>query len=533
MDKTAITNSFKNAWTKVKEFWQKYSASQKRMIIIVSTVIVILLVFLVWYINQTQYDVLYSNLEAGEAGQIVQQLEEMAVDVKTRGEDTVLVPADQVDRLRMELAAAGLPENRANLNILEQGSGVGITEEDKAVYRRYQLQQDLQNAIKTFSSVSDARVSLITQSESSFVIQDRVTPATAAVLLTLRPGAELSEQNVRAITELVQRSVPNLTKENITVIDSQMNVLSTNDGSEEMNAENQQTLQSQVSERLKKQVNDLLQPVFGVGKVMTEVNVKLNFDDAVVESVRFEPMEGSTNGIIASIDQIREVANEAAEAGGEAGTGDNGADVPVYPVVDTGNAIYEKNSETINYEINTIKETLSRAKGYIEDLSVSVILDSREMEVGDDYTQSVVNLVSAAVGVDPQYIAVETLPFNGIEETESAWAEYNALNEQMQRWQMIRFFIILGIVLLAVVLLVLLLIRRRKNAAEEEGDQMLGSLNPEAVRAFDAVALDGEEEEGSPPFKKKKQRERADIEQYIDTNPDLVANIIRSWLNSD
>jgi flagellar M-ring protein FliF len=85
VDKTAITNSFKNAWTKVKEFWQKYSASQKRMIIIVSTVIVILLVFLVWYINQTQYDVLYSNLEAGEAGQIVQQLEEMAVDVKTRG----------------------------------------------------------------------------------------------------------------------------------------------------------------------------------------------------------------------------------------------------------------------------------------------------------------------------------------------------------------------------------------------------------------------------------------------------------------
>jgi flagellar biosynthesis/type III secretory pathway M-ring protein FliF/YscJ len=106
-----------------------------------------------------------------------------------------------------------------------------------------------------------------------------------------------------------------------------MNVLSSNDGSDQMNSENQQTLQTQVSERLKKQINDLLQPVFGVGKVMTEVNVELNFDDAVVESVRFEPMEGSTNGIIASIDQIREVANEAAEVGGEAGTGDNGADV--------------------------------------------------------------------------------------------------------------------------------------------------------------------------------------------------------------
>ncbi|NLW12434.1 MAG: flagellar M-ring protein FliF, partial [Clostridiaceae bacterium] len=230
MDKNAIANSFKGIGTKIKEFWQKYNASQKRMMIVLSVVVIVLLAFVVWFLNQTQYGVLYSNLEAGEAGQIVQQLEEMGVSVKTKGDNTVLVPQDQVDRLRMEMAASGLPENSANLNILEQGSGFGITEEDKAVYRRYQLQQDLQNAIKTFSSVADARVSLITQSESSFVIQDRVTPATAAVLLTLRPGAELSEQNVRAISALVQRSVPNLTKDNITVIDSQMNVLSSNDG---------------------------------------------------------------------------------------------------------------------------------------------------------------------------------------------------------------------------------------------------------------------------------------------------------------
>ncbi len=532
MDKNAIANSFKGIGTKLKEFWQKYSASQKRMMIILSVVVIVLLAFLVWFLNQTQYGVLYSNLEAGEAGQIVQQLEEMGVTVKTKGDDTVLVPQDQVDRLRMEMAASGLPENSANLNILEQGSGFGITEEDKAVYRRYQLQQDLQNAIKTFSSVADARVSLITQSESSFVIQDRITPATAAVLLTLRPGSELSEQNVRAITELVQRSVPNLTKENITVIDSQMNVLSSNDGSDQMNSENQQTLQTQVSERLKKQINDLLQPVFGVGKVMTEVNVTLNFDDAVVESVRFEPMEGSTNGIIASIDQIREVANEAAEVGGEAGTGDNGADVPVYPVVDTGNSIYEKNSETINYEINTIKETLSKAKGSIEDLSVSVILDSRDIEPGMDYSENVVNLVSAAVGVDPQYIAVETLPFNGLEEAATTWESYNELNEQMQRWQMIRFFIILGVVLIVVVILIILLARRGKKSPEREVDQMFPSLSPEAAQILSAAEVTVDET-GRPLPKEKKHRERDELEQYIDNNPDLVANILRSWLNSD
>ncbi len=60
----------------------------------------------------------------------------------------------------MELAAKGLPENGASLDILQKGSGFGLTESDKQIYRRYQLQQDLQNAIETFDSVSKARVSL-------------------------------------------------------------------------------------------------------------------------------------------------------------------------------------------------------------------------------------------------------------------------------------------------------------------------------------------------------------------------------------
>ncbi|NLW11950.1 MAG: hypothetical protein GX028_08055, partial [Clostridiaceae bacterium] len=320
--------------------------------------------------------------------------------------------------------------------------------------------------------------------------------------------------------------------DNITVIDSQMNVLSSNDGSDQMNSENQQSLQTQVSERLKKQINDLLQPVFGVGKVMTEVNVKLNFDDAVVESVRFEPMEGSTNGIIASIDQIREVANEAAEVGGEPGTGDNGADVPVYPVVDTGNSIYEKNSETINYEINTIKETLSKSKGSIEDLSVSVILDNRDIEPGMDYSESVINLVSAAVGVDPQYIAVETLPFNGLEEAETTWESYNELNEQMQRWQMIRFFILLGVVLLVVIILIIMISRKNKKSPESEVEQLFPSLSTEAAQILEA-AESKVDAAGRPLPQEKKHRERDELEQYIDNNPDLVANIVRSWLNSD
>jgi flagellar M-ring protein FliF len=88
------------------------------------------------------------------------------------------------------------------------------------VYRRYQLQQDLQNAIKTFSSISDAVVSLTLPEKSVFLIEDQTSNASAAVLLTLKPGASLSDGNVRAIAELVKNSVPDIQDDSISIIDN-------------------------------------------------------------------------------------------------------------------------------------------------------------------------------------------------------------------------------------------------------------------------------------------------------------------------
>jgi len=214
MDITALTNSFKALGKKIKDFWQKRSTLQKRLMITLSVVAIVLLAVVISLLNRVQYSVLYTNLDAAEAGTIIARLQELSVDAKAQGTDTVLVPKSQVDSLRMQLASEGLPQNSLNLDILEKGTGFGITEEDKAVYRRYQLQQDLQNAIKTFTAVEDARVSLIIPRESTFVIEDQQTAASAAVLLTLKSGNNLAAENVQAIIELVEKSVTNLSQDN-------------------------------------------------------------------------------------------------------------------------------------------------------------------------------------------------------------------------------------------------------------------------------------------------------------------------------
>lgn len=152
----------------IKKFWKSQTPARRRLIIGTAVLIVVVSIILVLLLNTTQYAVLYSHLSAADAGEIMQKLEEMKVDAKPRGSDTILVPADQVDRLRMELAVAGYPKNNVSLDILQMGSGFGMTEEDKAIYRRYQLQQDLQHCIETFEGVKAASVSLYIPEESDF-----------------------------------------------------------------------------------------------------------------------------------------------------------------------------------------------------------------------------------------------------------------------------------------------------------------------------------------------------------------------------
>lgn len=522
-----------NVFGKIRDWWKARDPKKRRLIIVLGIVILVVSFFSVWLLNITTYGVLYTNLSASEAGQILAQLEEMGVDAKADGSDTVLIPEDSIDSVRMELAAAGLPKNERNLDILDKGTGFGVTEDDKAVYRRYQLQQDLQNAIKTFDSIQDAVVSLTLPEKSVFLIEDQATAATAAVLLTIRSGEELSAGNVQAIAKLVLNSVPDLTEEHISIIDSNMNVLSADTGSAETLAGDRQKLEQDVSRRLQNQVLNLLQPVFGVGKVLAEVNVALDFDESTVESIRFEPAEGSSEGIVASIDSLREIAYGDKAAEGIPGTAENGSSVTYESDSEDGDATYEKNSEQIVYEINTIKESLVKAKGTIKSMSVSVLLDSRDVAAAD-YTENVRNLVSSAIGVSAETITVETLPFNGAEQMDNTWDEYNQVTQKMAQWERTQFLLKLGAGILVAVFALILLLRvlRGKNRDDREILEPLpADAAGQALRAIKAGALSQAIETLAPAVPRMEaDAEKQALEQYIESNPELVANILRTWL---
>ena len=526
------------ALKKVAAFWQKQTQGRQRLIIVIGVTLLLLAGATTLMLNNTQYTVLYTNLASGDAGEILAQLKESGIDAKAEGTGTILVPADRVDSIRMELAAAGYPRNSANLDILGQSTGFGMTDEDKAIYRRYQLQQDLQNAIKTFDSVLDARVSLNIPKTSSFVIENQRQIATAAVLLTLRPGTSLTTGNIDAIASLVEKSVPGLSYDNISIVDSNMNVLSQRPSSNGSATHEQLVLQQQISDKLKNQVLNMLQPVFGPGNVLAEVNVTLDFDRSTVESIRFEPAGGNTTGIISSINKIRESSSGSTTNGSGAGTDSNGG-AATYPVVNADNSVYEKTSENINYEINTIRETLVKSEGAISQLSVSVILNAADSQA--DYSDNVRKLVSSAIGVAEEHITVDKLPFSGQLAGQDTWQSYIETNDKAMKWEQTRFFILLAAGLLLSFLLIIIVAKAIRGSAQPDPatrPAINGRSRQELAAAYDGMMemnedIPEDQQEVMAILSDASSIQKRKIENYFDKNPELAASILRSWLNEE
>ena len=279
---------------------------------------------------------------------------------------------------------------------------------------------------------------------------------------------------------------------------------------------------------MQKQVMAILLPIFGIGKVQAQVNVTLDFEDRTTDTVKFEPpVAGSKDGIILSIDRLREqIKNNGGSA--QPGTSTN-TGTTTYPVLNTDNGTYSKNQDKINYELNSIKERIIKEKGTVKNLSVSVVIDSTDLK--DDYSENVKNLVASAVGVDKGNIAVENLPMSGSASVAALASKANTqAEEQLKATQMRYYIAIIAIVLLVLVAMLLIF---RARAMRHKADMA-------ATAALNGISQLEEMDENMTPEQKaaaislvRDSQTKEQIGRFIETNPELVTNLLRSWLSDD
>jgi flagellar M-ring protein FliF len=517
-----VAEILKKVSGQVTSFWTGLSKKKKIGFVVLMSLIIILTILTVALLNRTEYSVLYSGLTDQEAGEIYTKLTESGTVAKVGKNGTILVPKNQEDRLRISLAAEGYPKTALNYDIFKNSTGFGTTEYEKQKYMQFQLQDRLQETIKSIDLVEDAIVTITIPDNNSVVLKEDKKPSTASVLLKLKNNAKLSPQQVYAITELVSKSVPGLTSENITIVDQRMQVLNQNTETEFSQAGSLLELERQVEENFKNQLLGLLEPVFGYGKVVAGVNVRLDFDKRTTESVKFEPVVDD-EGLAVSLNRLEEVSKQKS-TGTPAGQDPNGG-APVYAAEDESETVYEKVSNTVNYEVNQTRELIEKSQGEIKDLTVSVVIDYEDDPLVLDQVRKV---VSGAMGIEPDSVVVQAMKFNGVREFEDLFGtQAPAKDEARNRNRAIATYAILGLLLICIFIVLLKLSDRGRAIDTTDWDETAEEKTDEIQEDRTVIPEINAKHGGTA------EMYRQQIEQFYRSNKDIVIRLIKSRLNGN
>lgn len=501
-----------NSLTKgVSQVWAGLNKTQKTMVASGALLaLVVSLTMIVISSRGASYEVLWSNLDPLDGGAILTELERQSIPYKLSGTGTIMVPSDQVHRTRLTLASQGLPASGVVGFESMSTKGVFATDFERKVQYVRALSGELARTIKTISAVEDARVHIVMPESSLFASQKQ--PATAAVLVKLRPMMELSASSVNGIVHLVASSVEGLSTEEVTVIDAQGKLLSQDYGSLFPGGESLQAsgalfeLTTKVERELERRLVLLLSPVMGAGNVACQVRAALNTDQVKVTTTSYST---EPEGILRSTQETREAySGTGTPPGGSAG----GLDVPTYTTSGTGESSYSRSESIRNYEVDQETRETIVMPGSIKSLSVAVILN-RNL---DDKERSVISeTVSAALGLDP--LRQDRISVTGILfDTSLAKRLDQALAPDSKvpgRWHI--YALAVGA---ALVLGTLIILQLRRSRRAEESSPGPALVEPEVIISPETLA---------------RQRSRETAERMASSDPQSVASLVKSWLMED
>ena len=206
------------------ERWNALPQTRQMMLGGLAALAVVAFYFIFISSSQPKMVVAFSGLPPQDTASIADELESSRIPYEIRsGGSAVAVPANKVAEVRIRLASAGLPTGGSiGLEIFDQ-TNFGATDFVQQVNFRRRLEGELARSINTLTGVQASRVH-ISIPENAIFVEDQVDP-TASVLLQLKPGVRLNEDQVRGITNLVTNSVEGLEAKGVTIIDDSGRVL--------------------------------------------------------------------------------------------------------------------------------------------------------------------------------------------------------------------------------------------------------------------------------------------------------------------
>ncbi len=551
-----------NLTSQFQRAFQGMTITQKAMVAAIMAAVLLTLAGLGVWASQESMGTLFTNLPPTDANRIVDDLKKQGVRYDlSQDQRTIQVPQSRVGELRLKFAGDGLPKGEGiGFEKLESPSLTTTDFTQKVMYRRA-MEAELARTLKEglSSLISGATVHITAANDSPFVTEKE--DAKASVLLRLKGTRILPEENTQAIVNLMAASVEGLKPENVVVIDQNSRILSRAGKDPMVGATDaQKKAQREVEEHLVQKVNELLEPVVGLGKVRATASVELDFDKVKINEERFDPQ----SQVERSIQQKEEKTTKR-----DAGSGVPGTPSNVAPATGGGLGAgvlenTEKKDVTTNFEISKSISSTEKAPGTVKRMSLAVIVDHATLwEKGPkgeplekiqprsaEELKKIREQVAAGVGLQAKRgdeLTVENLAF-----ASTANPREEAEAKSQQRWDLaykaLPFvgWIAVGAVVFFMILLPML--KKLSSAINRpaplrvHGEGSEGSPSaPRRVTPVKSMAemeaeieadLNAEGAAGAPEAQRR-QLIKKRIQESATGDPETIASLVRSWMLED
>lgn len=496
-----------------------------------------------FYLSKPAYETLYVGVSQEDAMRMGAVLREAGIlfDVSADGSQ-IMVPYGQTAQARMFLAERGLPTSAtAGYELFDKLGTVGLTSFMQDITRVRALEGEIARTIQTMKGIKAARVHIVLPDEGSF--RRNRQPPSASVIL--RTDGMNGFSGAPAIRHLVASAVPALMPDQVTVLNADGKILAT--GGETMdNAPSKMVeLERTVSEELRENVRTTLIPYLGLDNFEISVTTRLNIDQRQVNETTYDP----DSRVERSVRNVKE-ASKSQNANGSANvTVEQNIPVEQTASLPSGGSSSEKNrrEELSNYEVNT-KKISTVSKGYkIENLTVAVVLNKRQLlaSLGKNATQEAIdkqlkevqNVVETAAGINTSRgdrITVAAVDFVVDTERLDPVPSPGIIEQLVGQASS---FVNAAAIIITVVLLIWFGLRPALNAilGDREGEAALaleGQTDAATAALIGSDSEFGEGEEELLPLARRGNSAQERLERIIETDEEAVALLLKQLLRS-
>ncbi|MBR4358631.1 MAG: flagellar M-ring protein FliF [Butyrivibrio sp.] len=536
-----MADRFKELWQKILDWWNKFTAKQKTLVVGAGTVVLLTLIILLSALNQPQYVLLASANSTKEASEIKELLDSNAVNYKMSddGLDFKVLKKDRANA-NLLLGANDIQSYAYSIDNVTNGS-FSTTESDKqkkyVVYLEKQLESDF---IQNFSAIEVAHVKLHIPDNDGTLIGNK-EESSASIMLEIAEGAEFTEDNAAFLAKAVAKALGNSDTQGIVIMDSASNLLFSGDEDTTVTglASTQLSLKSKAEQIVKNEVKKVLLGTKLYDAVEVASNLDMDFSHEEVVQHDYTPAEDQTQGVLSHEDIY--TAENVNGISGIPGTDTNADDETTYVTQDNNNSSSNINEESRDYLPNEKITTTTNQPGAVKYASSSIsvtainyiVMNEEDYNSADHENLSwedfkaqhvnpttegaddnIINIVSGATGIPAEKVAmVVSTEYMFFDKTGSSVTLSDIL-------QIALIIVILG--LLAFIIIRSMWTTKKAEEVEEPEPLSVESLLESQPEEF---LEDIEMDTGS-------ETKRL-IEKFVDENPEAAATLLRNWLNED